>query len=118
MVHPSRGFAISRRMWRYLPNRTSGSLYDNRSTNELVQFTNSEMSWSNVSRRDATITANIRDETRTWKLPADLVGSNEPKTGYRIHETGGGVWEILNVSLRSAQHMYHCVTVKLMEHPD
>ena len=76
------------------------------------------MFWSEVAYKDQVIVVNLRNETRTWKIPVIQAAGVKPLTGYRIRTLlEGTLWEILAVQL-SANETWSCVSVKMNEHDE
>lgn len=113
MAHHGRGRSYATRSYRMHPRRDQVKLL-NRQGQELAFITDAP--WGNVSYQDTPIVVNLRNDSRTWKLPTIQCAEYRPVTSYRIRSmTDNSLWEILAVP-RVTDSMFQCVCVRMNEH--
>ncbi len=100
------------RLFRQKGDRETVELLDARN-NPIASIT--DATHEQTSKSNTTIVFDIKDQSRLWMLPTSQTGLEEDQdmTGWRIRQESGAVWEILQVTLASAGHTWHCTCKKM-----
>lgn len=95
-------------------NRDNVRLMD---ANENPRYEVEDASNEPVSHDDAVYVSAVHDVGQVWNLPTCQIADDLQTismAGWRIQDSDGKLWEIMNVTLASAGHTWRCVT-KLMK---
>lgn len=113
MARGDRAIGSRRRLWRrHRSNREAVELWDQQARNRLIVLP--EAIWASGAKTAASMAILTRNESRIWKLPTMLLGSQEVKTSYRIKQVSDGSWwQISRTDLKSSEHFKHCLTERL-----
>lgn len=68
-----------------------------------------------TSKNNTTYVFDVKDQSRLWMLPTSQTGLEEDRdmTGWRIRQSDGTLWEIMQVVLSSAGHTWNCACKKM-----